>query len=157
MAVAWRWVVGLVAVAALFAGGSWFLVRQADHATESPAAAQSAAIAPGDPDLARNQPFPGPDPSLPEDAQHAVTMAAGLARAGAETKVAEVKRTTYESVVWLDGPFRFLAHPPPYGLTPLPEPDSILYVIDAETFVSQQSFAPWPLPRTIADANCPPE
>ncbi len=101
-------------------------------------------------------------------------MAAGLARAGAETKVAEVKRTTYESVmcgrqatfdrtprmvwmVWLDGPFRFLAHPPPYGLTPLPEPDSILYVIDAETFVSQQSFAPWPLPRTIADANCPPE
>lgn len=131
-------------------------------------------MAPGDPGLARNQPFPGPDAALPDDAQHAVTVAADLARAGAETKVVEVKLTTYESVmcgrqatydhtprmvwmVWLQGPFRFLGHPPPYGLTPLPEPDSILYVIDAETFVSQQSFSPWPLPRTIADADCPPE
>ena len=174
MAARWRWAVGLVALAALVAGGWWFLVRQNEHATESPAAPMPATNAPPEPSSLRNQPFPGPDPSLPEDAQRAVTVAATLAQAGAETKVAQVKLTTYEAVmcgrqsnydhtprmvwtVWLQGPFRFMAHPFPGGITPTPEPDSILSVLDAESFVSQQSFAPWPLPRTMLGLDCPPE
>lgn len=173
MVVAGRGVVGLVALAALVAGGSWLLIRETEHAADSPAAPLAAALAPGDPALLRNQPFPGPDPSLPEDAQRAVVVAASLAHAGAATKVAEVTLTTYEAVmcgrqsgydrtprmvwtVWLQGPFRFMVRTLPHGLMVLPEPDSVLYVLDAETFVSQQSFSPWPLPRTIANANCPP-
>ena len=34
-----------------------------------------------------------------------------------------------------------------------PEPPSKAYVVDAADFVSQQSFAPWPLPQD-PKANC---
>lgn len=165
---------GLAVIAALAAGGLWLADRDGRDTVESAAGAAPVVAAPWAPGLPRNQPFPGPDTGLPADAQHAVTVAAELARAGAETKVTEVKLTTYEAVmcgrmasydhtprmVWivgLEGPFRFLAASLPSGAEPPAEQASVLYVLDAASFASQQSFSPWPLPRTIANAKCPPE
>jgi hypothetical protein len=116
------------------------------------------------PDYPANGPFPGPDANLSEDQARAVDAAAVFAFAGAQTTVVSVERSTYHQVmcgrmsvgagpdfpvwlVWFKGPFRNVV---------TSQPASKLYVIDARTFQSLQTFAPWPI-APAAKANCPPE
>lgn len=120
----------------------------------------------------KDAPFPGPDPSLSSEQQLAVNVATQLSFAGGLTKVHSVELTTYNDamcgrvgsyvysdrpvwMVWFEGPFRTFI-PSGLGGAPPPEPSSKMYVVDAISYVSQQYFAPWPLPRD-SSVKCPPE
>ena len=129
------------------------------------------------PDYPANGPFPGPDIVLSDDQQRAVEASAGFALAGAQTTVVSVELSTYRKVmcgrmdigvgpdfpvwlVWFKGPFRKVItplNPMTRRVGPVPvEPPTKLYVVDARTFQSRQTFAPWPIAPS-PKANCPPE
>ena len=118
-----------------------------------------------------NGPYPGPPALLSADQRRAVESVASLASAGAETRVVSVVRRPYREavcgltnyqvpelhvwMVWFEGPFRRVIGSHGLAVSPYAVP-SKMYLVDAETFVSQQSFAPWPLKRDPT-ANCRPD
>ena len=134
---------------------------------------QKAEIWRTDPNNPANGPFPGAGPEFDENERAAINAVVRLAWAGALTTVASVERMSYREAmcglatypipegdvfaVWLKGPFQTPVFSIPYGVSAADfnkEFPSKLYLVDATSFVSQQSFAPWPLPRD-PKANCP--
>jgi hypothetical protein len=166
-----------LAAAAVVLAAAGLAVRVLDDST-GPQVSPSGVFPPAEPTVPaatakpKDAPFPGPDTSLSEEQQLAVKVVTQLSFAGGLTKVHSVELTTYNDamcgrvgsyvpsdrpvwMVWFEGPFRTFI-PSGVGGVPPPEPPAKMHVVDAISYVSQQSFAPWPLPRDPS-VRCPPD